>query len=83
MAIRLGILEMIGLATTLVLAIPISLVGLEFLLGDRPISGLGLLLLAAALVVASRRLTTPQDLPAKAVEWVAGAIAKEPEEDRE
>jgi hypothetical protein len=80
---RLGILETVGLAASLVFAIPVGLYGVEaFLSGDRAL-GAGLLIVAALMVVLPRRLTTPADLPGAVVERVVGGAVKEPETDDE
>ncbi|MCQ4334538.1 hypothetical protein KM295_13855 [Natronomonas sp. F2-12] len=46
----MNLLDTIGLFGTVVLAAPIGLLGVEFLLGDRPIVGAGFLVIAVALV---------------------------------
>jgi hypothetical protein len=80
---RLGILETVGLAASLVFAIPVGLYGVEALLsGDRAL-GAGLLIVAALMVVLPRRLTTPADLPGAVVERVVGGAVKESETDDE
>jgi hypothetical protein len=80
---RLGILETVGLAASLVFAIPVGLYGVEaFLSGDRAL-GAGLLIVAALMVVLPRRLTTPADLPGAVVERVVGGAVKDPETDDE
>ncbi len=48
----MGLLETLSLYMTAVLAIPIALLGVEFLLGGRFITGGGFLAVAAAVVVA-------------------------------
>ncbi|MEF8855959.1 MAG: hypothetical protein V5A16_00910 [Haloplanus sp.] len=80
---RLGILETVGLAASLIFAIPVGLYGIETLLsGNRPL-GAGLLIVAVLMVVLPRRLTTPTDLPGAVVERVVGGAVKEPETDDE
>lgn len=75
---RLGILETIGLAATLVFAIPVGLYGIEtFLSGNRLLGG-GLVAVAVLMVVLPRRLTTPADLPGAMLERVVGRAVKEP-----
>lgn len=79
-----GILDTIKLASTLVLAIPAALAGLEFLLvrGDH-VAGAVLLVLSAGLVVGQQRLTLPSDVPAELAKRALGSIPKEPDEDDE
>jgi hypothetical protein len=80
---RLGILETVGLAASLVFAIPVGLYGIEaFLSGNRAL-GAGLVVVAALMVVLPRRLTTPADLPGAVLERVVGTAVKEPEADDE
>lgn len=81
MGLRLGITEMIGLAGTLVIALPISLVGIELALRGSLIVGGGLLCLSVVMIVLSTILTTPQDLPLAAAERITGALVGENEDD--
>ena len=76
MRARLGILEMVGLAATLVFAIPVALFGLEHLVGGDTLVGVGLLVVAVLMVVLPRRLTTPQDIPGEVAERVVGSAVK-------
>ena len=80
MRARLGILEMVGLAATLIFAIPVGLYGVELLLGGRTVLGAGVLVVAALMVLLPRRLTTPQDVPGKLAERVVGSAVKEEDE---
>lgn len=77
---RLGILETIGLAATLIFAIPVGLYGVETLLSGNRVLGAGLLIVAVLMVVLPRRLTTPADLPGAVLERVVGTAVKDPEE---
>jgi hypothetical protein len=77
---RLGILETVGLAATLVFAVPVGLYGIEaFLLGNR-LLGAGLVVVAVLMVVLPRRLTTPADLPGVVLERVVGRAVTEPDD---
>ncbi|GAB6862146.1 hypothetical protein ACFR97_05825 [Haloplanus litoreus] len=78
---RLGILDTLGLAATLIFAIPVGLYGVESALAGRPALGVGLVVVAVLMVVLPRRLTTPADLPGAVVERVVGDAVKEPEAD--
>lgn len=63
---RLGILDTVGLAGTLVFAIPAALLGLEFLVsGDRPFLGGVLVVVAVLMVLLPRYVVTPSDIGAK------------------
>jgi hypothetical protein len=78
---RFGILETLGLAASLVFALPVGGLGVTLLLdGQYPLGG-GLLVVAVLMVVLPRRLTTPGDLPAAVVERAVGAAVEVPEED--
>lgn len=78
---RLGILETVGLAATLIFAIPVGLYGIEaFVSGNRAL-GAGLVVVAALMVVLPRRLTTPADLPGAILERVVGRAVKKPDDE--
>jgi hypothetical protein len=80
---RLGILETVGLAASLIFAIPVGFYGIEsFLSGNRAL-GAGLVVVAVLMVVLPRRLTTPADLPGAVAERVIGKAVKDPETDDE
>jgi hypothetical protein len=62
--VRLGILETIGLAGTLVFAIPAALLGVEFVVsGSRPFVGWVLIVVAVLMVVVPRYVVSPSDVP--------------------
>jgi hypothetical protein len=75
-----GIIEWVALGGTLVLAVPIAFMGLEFLRTGDPL-GWALLAVAAAAVVVEEYAVRPGDLPGSVAERVAGTVVKEPEED--
>ncbi|MEF8820552.1 MAG: hypothetical protein V5A31_12920 [Haloferacaceae archaeon] len=61
---RLGILETVGLAGTLVFAIPAALLGIELVVsGSRPFIGWVLIVVAVLMVVVPRYVVTPGDVP--------------------
>jgi hypothetical protein len=76
-----GILGTIGLAATLVFAIPVGLLGLNFLVDGRYLLGAGFLGVAALMVILQEYVTTPTDLPGKAAEKAVGAVVEMPEDD--
>lgn len=78
---RLGILETVGLAASLVFAVPVGLAGAGFLLGDRPFVGATLLVVALLMVVVPRRVHTPDDVPGVAAERVVSAVLPDEEEN--
>lgn len=82
MRAKLGILEMVGLAGTLVFALPLGIFGLDRLLaGDALIGGVALAI-AVAMIVVPRVVTTPDDAVGKVAEKTVGNAVKEPDEDR-
>jgi hypothetical protein len=76
MRARLGIFEMVGLAATLIFAIPVALFGLERVATGDTVLGVGLLVVAALMVLLPRRLTTPQDVPGEIAGRVVGRAVK-------
>ncbi|MFP8952877.1 hypothetical protein ACLI4Z_07895 [Natrialbaceae archaeon A-arb3/5] len=73
-----GIIDTIKLAGTLILAIPAALAGLELLLvRGQTATGIALLVLAGALVLFQRRLTTPSDVPGLVAKRVGTSVTKE------
>ncbi|ELK53849.1 hypothetical protein G3A49_02155 [Haloferax volcanii] len=78
---RLGIMEMVGLAATLIFAIPVGGFGLTLLADGRTGFGGAMLLLAVLMVALPKFLTMPQDLPTLAAEKVVGGVAKEPDDE--
>ena len=69
-----GILETIGLAATLVLAIPIALFGAEHLLRGELVAGAAYVGIAVGLVLVEQYLTTPTDVPGMVAEETVAAI---------
>jgi hypothetical protein len=78
---RLGILDTLGLAATLVFAIPIAFVGVRLVLEDQLFLGGFLLLTAGLMVYLQRVATTPEDIPIKIAERLTGGLVKPPEEE--
>lgn len=75
----LGILEQLGLAATLIFALPVAVYGIQTLLDGGTVFGALALLIAVLMVVLPRRLTSPDDVPAKAAETAVGAVVDEPD----
>lgn len=80
---QFGMLDLLGLGSALVVALPICLVGLELLVGGDIALGVGLVLLAVSLIVLSVWLTTPQDLPAVLVERTVSTVVQRDDDDAE
>lgn len=76
-----GILETVGLAGLLIVALPAALLGVEYLLGGRVLLGAGLVGAAVVVVVLGQRATTPDDVPASAAETVAERVARDPDDE--
>jgi hypothetical protein len=74
-----GILDLIGLAGVLVFALPLGILGVQFVIDGR---GLGWVLLVAAvlMVLFEERVTTPRDLPGAAAERAADRVLSPDEE---
>ena len=66
--VALGILDQLGLAASLVFAIPVALYGLQQAAGGQAFVGAAFLVVAALMVYLPQRLTTPGDIPGKAAE---------------
>lgn len=80
---RLGLLESVGLAATLMLALPAVLMGLEKLVAGETTLGAVLVTVGVLMVALPRYLTTPQDVPIAVAERVTGAALGDPDEDDE
>jgi len=80
---RLGLLETVGLAGSLVFAIPLGIYAVERLLGGETTIGGAFLALATLMVLLPKYLTTPGDLPGMAAERSVESVAAESEESEE
>ena len=78
-----GILETIGLAATLVLAIPIALFGAEHLVRGELVAGTLYVGIAVGLVVVEQYLTTPTDVPGMVAEETVGKVVETEDPDSE
>jgi hypothetical protein len=76
-----GVLETIGLALTLVFALPVALLGLQFLvLDNRPLLGAGFLAIALLMIAVEQYVTTPTDLPGMVLGETVGKVVTMPGE---
>lgn len=75
---RLGILEMVGLAATLVFAVPAGLLGVQLFLDGQTSVGAALVAVAALMVLLPRYVTTPDDVPATLAEKAVETTVAEP-----
>lgn len=78
---QMGILDMLGLATVLIFALPAAILGVQFLLEGRTLLGGVLVVVAALMVLLQRVVTTPGDLPGKLAGMVVGTAVTDPESD--
>ena len=77
-----GVLETIGLALTLVFALPVALLGLQFLvLDNRPLLGAGFLAIALLMIAVEQYVTTPTDLPGMVLGETVGKVVTMPGEE--
>ncbi|WP_115865199.1 DUF7533 family protein [Halorussus litoreus] len=76
-----GILGTIQLAATLVFALPVGLLGLQFLLDGRILAGVGFVVVAVLMVALEEYLTTPTDVPTSIAERAVGKVAKTPDDE--
>ena len=76
-----SITELVGFAATLALAAPIALFGVEQLVGGDRLVGGAALGIAALMLAVEQYLTTPTDLPGKALDATVGRVAKDPDEE--
>jgi len=73
---RLGIIDVLELAVTLVFAIPIGLFGIEKLLQGELIAGGFGIGVAILMIVIERYVWTPDDVPGDAAQSVVGRIVR-------
>jgi len=79
-----GIVDTIKLMVTVGLAIPIALMGLDFLLFEgEPLFGGVFVALAVAMVAIEEYLVSPRDIPLDAAQKAAGTVVKTPEDEEE
>lgn len=78
----LSLTELLGLAGTIIFAIPVAMLGLDFLLDGRPL-GLAFLAIAATMVLAEKYLFRPSDIPEAVANRVVGRFVKSPEDEEQ
>lgn len=76
-----GIVGTVQLAATLVFALPVGLLGGQFLLDGRTLLGTGFVVVAALMVGLQEYLTTPTDVPTALAEKAVGKVAKTPDDE--
>lgn len=78
---KLGILDTVSLAATLVLALPIALLGIDRIVAGQTLLGGAFVAIAVLMVLLREKLTTPSDLPSSAAQKVVGKVAKTDDEE--
>lgn len=76
-----GIMGTIQLAATLVFALPVGLLGIQFLLDGRMLVGVGFVAVAALMVGLEEYLTTPGDVPTSLAEKTVRKVVKTPDDE--
>ena len=76
-----GIMGTISLAATLVFALPVGLLGIQFLLDGKTLVGGGFVAVAVVMVALQEYLTTPTDVPTSVAEKAVGKVAKTPDDE--
>jgi len=76
-----GIIGLVQLAATLVLAVPVALLGLQFLTRGEPVAGATFLAIAAGMVLVEKYVLTPRDVPGMVAQRLVSRVAKAPESD--
>jgi hypothetical protein len=76
-----GILGTLQLAATLVFALPVGLLGAQFLLDGETLLGGGFLGVAVLMVALEEYLTTPTDVPGAVAEKTLGKVVKTPDDE--
>ena len=79
-SVALGILEQLGLAATLIFALPVAVYGIQRVLDGQTALGVGVLVVAVLMVLLPRRLTSPDDVPSKVAEKAVGSVVKAPDD---
>ncbi|EFW92149.1 hypothetical protein ZOD2009_11750 [Haladaptatus paucihalophilus DX253] len=73
---KLGILDTVSLAATLVLALPIALLGIDRIIAGEAALGGAFVAIGVLMVLLREKLTTPSDVPTSAAQKVVGKVAK-------
>jgi len=69
------ILDLVSLAVALAFALPVGLFGAELLLGGEAL-GAVYVAIAGGVLAAQHVLTTPEDVPARVVQYAVGRVVK-------
>lgn len=80
---QLGIVDLIGLATTLVFAIPVANFGITQLLAGKPVVGVALIGVAVAMVVLPQYFLDPKRVLGRLLRGMLPARLRETSKDNE
>lgn len=75
-----SIIETIGLAVTLAFAVPIALLGIDWLLAGRHL-GIGFVVLAVLMVLLEEYVFDPRDLPGAVLRRTVGWLVTDPDDE--
>lgn len=81
MRATMGIMDMVGLAASLIFALPVGIFGLNRAIEGQYLLGGGLVLVALLMVVLPQKLTTPMDVPQMIAGKAVGKAVKAPDEE--
>lgn len=79
----LGIADTVQLAATLVFAVPVGVLGGQFLIEGRTFLGGAMVVVAVLMVAIQQYVTTPADIPGAIAGKVVGGAVKVPDEDED
>jgi len=80
-AMSRGVIEFLQFAGSVVFAVPVAFFGILKLVEGDALVGAGFLLFSVVMVLGREYITSPQDLPAAALQRAAGVVAKDPDEE--
>ncbi|SEO52218.1 hypothetical protein SAMN04487948_10357 [Halogranum amylolyticum] len=83
MRASMGLMDTVGLAASLVFALPVGIFGMNRLLDGQTLLGGGLLVVAALMVLLPQKLTTPMDVPQKIAGKAVGKAVKTPDDEED
>ena len=83
MRASMGIMDTIGLAASLVFALPVGIFGLNRLVDGQTLLGGGLVVVAVLMVLLPQKLTTPMDIPQKIAGKAVGTAVKTPDDQQD
>jgi len=76
-----GIIGQVQLLATVVLAVPVAMLGADFLLNGKTLVGLGFLVFAVLMVAVEEYVTKPTDVATDAATEAASAVVETPDSE--